>query len=60
MARWSTGIKRVGGKTYRVVKAFGAWLIVKGGQILAAFIKGVVYTFSREMGKQLARRVYAA
>ncbi len=60
MAKWSTGVKRVAGNTYRVVKQFGAWLIMKAGKLVAAFVQGVVYTFSREMGKQLARRVYAA
>lgn len=60
MARWSTGVKRVAGNTYRVVRQFGAWLIMKAGKLVAAFINGVIYTFGREMGKQMARRVFAA
>ena len=60
MARWSTGIKRVGRKTYKVVKMFGAWLIIQAGKIVAAFINRVLYTFGTELGKRAARRVLAA
>lgn len=60
MPKWSTGVKRVAGTTYRVVKQFGAWLIMKAGKLVAAFVNGVIYTFGREMGRQLARRVFAA
>ena len=60
MGKWSTGTKKVARKTYRVVRTFGSWLIIQGGKIIAAFIQGVIYTFSREFGKNLARRVFAA
>lgn len=59
MAKWSTGVKRVGRKTYRVVKAFGAWIITHLGRIVAVFVNGVVHALSREVSKQLARRIFA-
>ena len=58
--RWTTGVKRVGGKTYKVIKRGGVWLITMGGMLVAMFVKGVIHTFSREVGKGLARRVFAA
>lgn len=60
MGKWATGTKRVAGKTYRVVKRGGAWLIMQGGKLIAMFIKGVIYTFSREVGRHLARRIFMA
>ena len=60
VAKWSTGVKRVGRKTYKVVKMFGAWLILHAGKIVAAFINRVVYVFGTELGKRAARKVFAA
>lgn len=57
---WTTGIKRIAGRTYSVIKRFGSWLIIEGGKIVAAFIRGVVYAFAREVGRSLARRIFAA
>ncbi len=58
--RWSLGVKRVAGQTYRVIKRGGAWLVFKGAELVAMFIRNVVYTFSREVGKGLARKILAA
>ena len=58
--RFKTGVKRVGGGTYRVIKRGAAWLIMQGGKLLAMLIHGIIYTFSREVGKHLARRIFAA
>lgn len=60
MGKWTTGTKRVAGKTYRVVKRGGAWLIMQGANLVGMFIKGVIYTFSREVGRHLARRIFMA
>lgn len=60
IARWTTGVKKVGRKTYKVVKSGGAWLIYQAGKLVAIAIKQIVYTFSREVGKRLAKRVLAA
>jgi hypothetical protein len=58
--RWTTGVKRIGRKTYKVVKSGGAWLIYHAGRLVALFVKGAMHTFSREVGKTLAKRVLAA
>lgn len=58
--RWSVGIKRHAGKTYRVVKSGFVWLIYKAGKLVAMVIKNVAYTFSREVGKGLAKKILAA
>lgn len=60
MARWTTGVKRLGRKTYKVVKSGGAWLIYHAGKLIALVIKNIAYTFSREVGKRLAKRILAA
>jgi len=58
--RWSAGVKRLAGKTWKVVKSGGAWLIYQAGRLVALIVRNIAYTFSREVGKGLARRVLAA
>lgn len=58
--RWTAGVKRVAGKTYRVVKSGGAWLIYHAGKLVALVIRNIAYTFAREVGKHFAKRILAA
>ena len=58
--RWTTGVKRIGGKAYRVVRDGGAWLIYHAGKLVALVIRNIAYTFSREVGKHFAKRILAA
>lgn len=58
--RWTTGLKRIGRKTYKVVKSGGAWLIYHAGKLVALAVRNIVYVFSREIGKAFAKRVLAA
>ena len=59
-SRYSTGVKKVGRKTYKVAKSGGAWLVYHAGKLVALMIRNIVYTFSREVGKSLARKILAA
>ncbi len=60
IAQWTTGVKRLGRKVYKVVKSGGAWLIFHAGKLVALVIRNIAYTFSREVGKRLAKRILAA
>jgi hypothetical protein len=58
--RWTTGVKRIAGKTFKVVKSGGAWLIFHAGKLVALVIRNIAYTFSREVGRHFAKRILAA
>lgn len=58
--KWTVGVKKVAGRTYKVVKSGGAWLIYHAGKLVALVIRNIAYTFSREVGKSFAKRILAA
>lgn len=58
--RFRRGVKRIARKSYKVIYMFGAWLILSAGKLIAIAIKNVIHTFSREVGKGLARRILTA